>query len=127
MAFHIENHQDFTLLTLQDNDLQAFDTSAASDVISSVIAQHQCLIFDIDKLDDMNASLIEFLLTAHQQMYDAALSFAVVCRHPHVKSKLLSADTDNILNVTPTFIEASDIIRMEILEREIMNGDDIDF
>jgi hypothetical protein len=60
-------------------------------------------------------------------MYDSNLSFALCEMSDDVKKTLLENIESDILNMTPKQIEAIDIVSMEGLERELINGEDFDF
>ena len=79
---------------------------------------------DIKTMDDAAA---ETIVKIQQQFYEQNASFVVCGLQPGVEESLDKTGLLEIMNVTPTESEAWDIIQMEEIERELMDGDDPQF
>ena len=75
---------------------------------------------DIIYVDDAAA---ETLINIQQSYYDKNASFVVCHLHPQVEEALDSTGLLEVMNVVPTESEAADIIRMEEIERELMEDE----
>ena len=62
-----------------------------------------------------------------QQFYEESASFVICSLSDSVESTFEKLEMLDFLNCTPTESEAWDIVQMEEIERELMDGDDIEF
>lgn len=69
----------------------------------------------------MDTTGVEAILTVYQRMYDNNLSCAVTGLNNTLTATLKSAGGD-MLNLAPTMAEAIDLVMMEELERELLDG-----
>ena len=76
---------------------------------------------DIQNVDDAAA---EALVRIQQAFYDAGSSFVICELTPTVEKSLEDNSLLEMMNVTPTESEAWDIVHMEEVERELLNGPD---
>jgi anti-anti-sigma regulatory factor len=60
-----------------------------------------------------------------EAFYDAGSSFVICDLTPEVESSLESSGRLEFMNVTPTESEAADIVHLEEIEREMLNGPDL--
>lgn len=65
----------------------------------------------------------EKLVRIQQQFYDNGASFVICGLQPGVEDFLDKAELLELMNVTPTESEAWDIVQMEEIERELMDGE----
>ena len=79
---------------------------------------------DIQTMDDAAA---ETILKVQQSYYEQNASFVVCGLQPDLEKSLDKKELLELLNTTPTESEAWDIIQMEEIERELMEGDDPPF
>lgn len=76
---------------------------------------------NVEKIDEEAAGQ---LLQIQQEYYQENASFVVCCLQKHVEEKFAKADLLELLNATPTESEAWDIVQMEEIERDLMDGED---
>ncbi|MBV9987335.1 MAG: hypothetical protein JO301_06630 [Chitinophagaceae bacterium] len=62
-----------------------------------------------------------------QSFYENNASFVICCMQQPVEEAFARLDLLDLLNTTPTESEAWDIVQMEEIERELLDGDDIEF
>ena len=67
----------------------------------------------------------ERLLQIQEAFYDSGSSFVICELAPEVESSLESSGMLEFMNVTPTESEAGEIVLMEEIERELLNGPDL--
>ncbi len=81
------------------------------------------LILKLDQVDQLTPGAAALIASLQQQFYENSASF-VIC---HVKKELEQCfeqeDLLDLLNITPTESEAWDIVQMEEIERELLDGD----
>ena len=79
------------------------------------------ILKDIQKVDDAAA---EALVRIQMAFYDNGASFVICELSPAVEKGLEDNGLLELMNVTPTESEAWDIIHLEEIERELLNGPD---
>lgn len=79
------------------------------------------LILDMTLVQKIDAKGVEAILTVYQRMYDNNFSCAITGLNNTLTAELKSAG-DDMLNLAPTMAEAIDLVMMEELERELLNG-----
>lgn len=79
------------------------------------------LILDMTLVQKIDPPGVEAILTVYERMYDNNLSCAVTGLNNTLTASLKSAGGD-MLNLAPTMAEAIDLVMMEELERELLDG-----
>ena len=79
---------------------------------------------DIQTMDDAAA---ETIVKIQQTWYEQNASFVVCGLQPDLEKSLDKKGLLELLNTAPTESEAWDIIQMEEIERDLMDGDDPQF
>ena len=79
------------------------------------------LILDMTLVQKIDPPGVEAILTVYERMYDNNLSCAVTGLNNTLTATLKSAGGD-MLNLAPTMAEAIDLVMMEELERELLDG-----
>jgi len=80
------------------------------------------LILDMALVPEIDEAGLMAILTVYQQQYDSRQSCAIIGLNNTLTGILRESYED--LNITPTLAEAIDIVMMESLERELMEGED---
>lgn len=128
MQVKIDTREKFTVFTpeadcLSDNlteQLASVITTYQQNDIKNVILN----LKNVTTVDDVAA---ERLANMQQQSYEVNASFVICEMQTAVEDKLEKLELLDLMNVTPTESEAWDIVQMEEIERELMDGDDIEF
>lgn len=76
---------------------------------------------DVKSLDEPAA---ETLVKLQQKFYEHNASFVVCELHPEAEGMLDKAELLELMNTTRTESEAWDIVQMEEIERELLDGED---
>jgi anti-anti-sigma factor len=80
------------------------------------------ILKDTSEVDDAAA---ESLVRIQQRFYDEGASFVICELQPQVEKSLEDNGLLELMNVTPTESEAWDIVHLEEIEREMLNGPDL--
>ena len=125
MQVKIDTREKFHAITIQESFLAANMTEDLDQCLLPILQKDVknvvLILKDTQKLDDAAA---EALVRIQQSFYEDSASF-VICELTAAVEKYLE---DNglleLMNVTPTESEAWDIIHLEEVERELLNGPD---
>jgi anti-anti-sigma regulatory factor len=78
-------------------------------------------------VENMDAEAATKLAELQQQFYENSSSFVICSVNKPVEDLFESLELMDFLNITPTESEAWDIVQMEEIERELLDGDDMEF
>jgi anti-anti-sigma factor len=84
------------------------------------------VVVNLEGIAHMEEEAAEILVRLQQKFYEEGASFVVCSLQNNVESFLDEKELLELMNVTPTESEAYDIVQMEEIERELLNGDDFD-
>ena len=128
MQVKIDTREKFTVLTPDTDCLSDNLTAELSSVISAYLQNNVKNVVlnlkNVSAVDDMAA---ERLTKLQQQFYESNASFVICEIQNSVEEKFDQLELLDLLNITPTESEAWDIVQMEEIERELMDGDDTEF
>ncbi|MGO4293878.1 STAS domain-containing protein [Chitinophaga sp. RAB17] len=103
----------------------ALDANLSDDFITTATTLPELngrnLILDMTLVEKTDEKGVEAILTVYQYMYDNKLSCALTGLNNTLTAALKEAG-DDMLNIAPTMAEAIDLIMMEELERELLEG-----
>jgi anti-anti-sigma factor len=85
------------------------------------LAPHN-IILNMELVKTMDTEAGKMLMQAQARSYESSQSFVICQLDPAVEDILDKAELLELLNVTPTLSEAWDIIQMEEIERELLDG-----
>ncbi len=125
MRFKIDTKEKFVILRPEIERLDA----NLSDVFIREISQlpelsNRNLILDMALVQTADEAGIQAILTVYRQQYDSSLSCAITSLNNTLTATLRAQDEDGVLNITPTLSEAIDLVMMESLERELLDGEE---
>jgi anti-anti-sigma regulatory factor len=76
---------------------------------------------------DIDPEACQTLTDLQQAFYDKSASFVICCLSVKLEDAFDGMGLLEVLNLTPTLSEASDIVMMEEIERELLDSDDFEF
>lgn len=82
------------------------------------------VVFNMESIANIDDEGAEQLLQIQQEFYQENASFVICCLQKQVEQFLSNAELLELFNATPTESEAWDIVQMEEIERELMDGED---
>lgn len=122
MKFKIDTKEKIVVFCPEESVL---DANLAEDFTAAVTAlpelEGRNLILDMTLVQKMDTTAVEAILTVYQRMYDNNLSCAITGLNNTLTATVKSAGGD-MLNLAPTMAEATDLVMMEELERELLDG-----
>ena len=82
------------------------------------------VVLNLSNVKSMEEEAAEVLVRTQQNFYENEASFVICALSNELEAFLDSKELLEIMNVTPTESEASDIVQMEEIERELLGGED---
>jgi anti-anti-sigma factor len=126
MQVKIDTREKFHAITILEPVLAANMTEDLQKCLIPILdkdVKNVVLILkDIPELEDAAATS---LVNIQQAFYDNGASFVICELSPAVEKYLEDNGFLEIMNVTPTESEAWDIVQLEEVERELLNGPDL--
>jgi len=124
----IDTKEKFTVLTLETADISANMSASLTDQCKTVLNSPQKnLVLNLENVESMEVEVLEALTESQQFFYENSASFVICGIKEKLEAYLDEMEVLEIWNITPTESEAWDIVQMEEIERELLDGDDINF
>src|SRR5579863_803114 len=125
MQVKIDTREKFHAITILESLLAANMTEDLDRCLVPILQKDVknvvLILKDTSKVEDAAA---QRLLGIQQSFYDNSASFVICELQPAVERTLEDSGLLEWMNVTPTESEAWDIIHLEEIERELLNGPD---
>jgi anti-anti-sigma factor len=126
MQVKIDTREKFHAITITESVLAANMTEELDQrllpILEKDVKNVVLILKDTSEVDDAAA---ECLVRIQQAFYDNGSSFVICELTPDVEKSLEDNGLLELMNVTPTESEAWDIIHLEEVERELLNGPDL--
>ena len=126
MQVKIDTKEKFHAITIPEVHLAANMTEDLGlcllPILEKDVKNVVLILKDTQKVDDAAA---EALVRVQQTFYDSGASFVICELTPAVEKYLEDNGLLEVMNVTPTESEAWDIVHLEEVERELLNGPDL--
>lgn len=125
MEFKIDTKQTYVHITPISNELDANLTAALAEKCKELTENgSQNYIIDLHNCLEADIASFPQLEEMHNNSYENSRSLVFTGINEEILTAIKGQNTDNIINIAPTVIEAVDIISMEILERDLFNEDE---
>jgi len=125
MNFKLDTKPTYTVITPISDVLDAALTDALRQKWNEFAEKGSSnFIVDLQHCLNVKEESLSALAYLHEYIYDNNFSLVFTNVQPHVLEVLKAKEIDHAVNITPTMIEAIDIVSMEILERELFNEDE---
>jgi anti-anti-sigma factor len=125
MQVKIDTREKFHVITIDETALAANMTADLEKcllpLLENEVRNVVLILKDIQNVDNAAA---EALVRIQQSFYDNGYSFVICELTPGVEKSLETSNLLELMNVVPTASEAGDIVQMEEVERELLNGED---
>ena len=126
MQVKIDTREKFHAITILEPVLAANMTEdlekSLLPILEKDVKNVVLILKDIPELEDAAAAS---LVKIQQAFYDNDASFVICELTPAVEQYLETSGFLELMNVTPTESEAWDIVQLEEVERELLNGPDL--
>lgn len=126
MQVKIDTKEKFHAITIREPVLAANMTEDLAKSLLPILEKDVknvvLILKDIPEVEDAAAAS---LVSIQQSFYDSGASFVICELTPAVEQFLENNGYLELMNVTPTESEAWDIVQLEEVERELLNGPDL--
>jgi anti-anti-sigma factor len=124
MQFYIDTKEKFHVITVAEASLSADMAAELSGMLLPYLQTDvKNIILDIKELQTLDEIAAEKLVKLQQNFYEKNASFVICGMQKPVEEFLDSTGLLELMNCTPTESEAWDIVQMEEIERELMDGE----
>src|SRR5213075_1013835 len=124
MEVKINTKEKFHVITLPGPTLTATMTEELSGCLLPFLQNDvKNIVLDLNLVQTLDNNLAETLVKVQQKFYENNASFVISGIQPQVEEFLDKQNLLEMMNTTPTQSEASDIVQMEEIEREMMDDE----
>lgn len=128
MQVKIDTKEKFTVVTPIGPALTANIAAEISDWGKKQLDEPvKNVILNLSQLTGMEEKAGETICLLQQYFYEHNASLVLCALTQTVEEALTNWEMADLLNITPTESEAWDIVQMEEIERELLDGEDIEF
>jgi anti-anti-sigma factor len=125
MNVKIDTKEKFVVIAPLDTDLTANMTEELTVMLLSYLQKDiPHLVLKMSAVEKIDEAACEKLAAVQQKFYEENFSFVICELQEAVEKKFDELELLEILNVTPTESEAWDIVQMEEIERDLLEGED---
>ena len=126
MQVKIDTREKFHAITILEPVLAANMTEALEQELMPLLEKDiKNVILILKDIPEVEEAAAESLVKIQQSFYDNSASFVICELTPEVEKYLEDDGFLELMNVTPTESEAWDIVQLEEVERELLNGPDL--
>jgi len=128
MEVKIDTKEKFTVVTPGTAELSANIAAEMIEICNKLLHQPvKNVVLNMSEVSSLDAAAAGVITDLQQQFYEKNASFVICNLSDAVSQTLDQLELTELLNITPTESEAWDIVQMEEIERELLDGDDIHF
>ena len=125
MNVKTDTKEKFTVIKPIDADITAEKSAELKKILTELLNSEQPnVIVNLELVETAVSELVDVLAEMHEIYYQDDHSFVVCGFSKMLLEVLVEKELDDIINLTPTESEAWDIVQMEEIERELLNGED---
>ena len=126
MQVKIDTREKFHAITILEPVLAANMTEDLEKVLLPLIGLDvKNVVLILKDIPEVEEAAADSLVKIQQAFYDNSASFVICELTPEVEKYLEDDGFLELMNVTPTESEAWDIVQLEEVERELLNGPDL--
>ena len=128
MELKIDTKEKFTVVSPILTDLTVNIAAEIKDVcLKQLETSVKNVVLQMEQVQTIEDAAAFQIAELQQQFYEGSASFVICSLSDSVESTFEKLEMLDFLNCTPTESEAWYIVQMEEIERELMDGDDIEF
>ena len=122
MNVKIDTREKFHAITINEPVLAANMTAELDDYLINVQQNGvKNVVLNLKDIKNIDNAAAEYLVKTQQSFYENGFSFVICELGKELEKSLDEAGLLELMNTTPTESEASDIVQMEEIERELMD------
>jgi anti-anti-sigma factor len=128
MELKIDTKEKYQLLTPAGASITANIAAEIVTICNKCLESAQKnMVLNLENVKEIAPDACQILTDLQQAFYDKSASFVMCCLSTNIEEGFDSLGLLEVLNLTPTLSEASDIVMMEEIERELLDSDDFEF
>lgn len=128
MEVKIDTKEKFTVVTPILPELSANIAANLAETCTGQLQKEvKNVILHLGNIITVDEDAAKILSNLQQKFYESNASFVICCLQPGVEASFDKMELLELLNTTPTESEAWDIVQMEEIERELLDGMDMEF
>jgi anti-anti-sigma factor len=125
MQVKIDTREKFHAITIGEAVLAANMTENLEQTLLPLLQNDvKSVVLILKDTSTVEEAAAESLVRVQQAFYESGASFVICELTPAVEQRLEDTGLLEMMNVTPTESEAWDIVHMEEIERQLLNGPD---
>lgn len=125
MIVKTDTKEKFHVITIQEPVLAANMTAEIEERLPAYLQNNvKNVVLSCKDIQSMDDAAAEALVKVQQKFYENNASFVICELQPAVEQSLDNSGLLEIMNTTPTESEAMDIVQMEEIERELLDGEE---
>ncbi len=125
MKFKIDTKEKFTVITPVISVLNAnIAAQLWETAITCLDKPPRSVIVNLENIKKADTNAVNDLASLQQKFYNNRASFVICYVADSIMPVFENEDLPDVLNITPTESEAWDIVQMDEIERELMNGEE---
>jgi anti-anti-sigma factor len=128
MKVKTDTKEKFHAISVETPQLSAnMAAELSNDLLKHLQTPKRNIVLNLQDVGSIDKEAAERLVNVQQKFYEGNASFVVCGLQPGVESFLDKEDLLELMNITPTESEAWDIVQMEEIERELLDGEEESF
>ena len=125
MNVKTDTKEKFTVITPLSNQFAANMSEEIKDLLLPYLQKDiPHVVLNMEQVQQADTITGELLASIQQRFYENDCSFVICNLQNEVEKLLEEKELLELMNVTPTESEAWDIVQMEEIERDLLNGDE---
>lgn len=125
MNVKTDTKEKFTVITPLETFFAANMAAGVKDLLLPYLQKDiPHIVLNMENIQQLDEGSGELLAAVQQEFYENNCSFVICNLQPQAEKLLDEKELLELMNVTPTESEAWDIVQMEEIERELLDGED---
>ncbi len=125
MKYTIDKQDKYAVFKLDEDNLNSVNApNLKSEFVILANEGISNLIFDLSSVQFVDSSGLSAILTADRLWKKLGAFILTGIEHPSVKKLIEISRLDTVLTIIPTVSESVDYIKMEIIEKELQEGEE---
>lgn len=126
MSFNIEKKDNFNIVTVTIDAFGGAEFTAFTKFLEENNSLGHNTVIDITNIKEMGSGAMHQLTALQEGSYNLNKSFVICCGNEDLYEDFQALFPTDTMIIAPTAEEAIDVVMMDILERELMEGDEDD-
>jgi anti-anti-sigma factor len=124
MEVKIDTREKFHVIRISEGRIAANMTAELDEKLNPILQNDvKNAILNLKDIEILDNAAGEWLVTTQQKFYDQNASFVICEMNKQMEDQLDDSGLLEMLNTAPTESEASDIVQMEEIERELLDDE----